>query len=295
MSLAVNTNQYARTFQDRSYKFAIKKRPTEPVVADDGLDTPYIPAIPEDTKIFNVNVRGKRGNIVQTYPAVEYDFVPNSLALDAGDMVHWQWTGSDYNPRRGCNDAEGGPPDPNDFVSSTNQNSRADRSNLVFLSSMAENAPMDYVSYDTYTDDDNVEDPLKNQYVAKVSNMKELLLNATPCPILEDECFEQVMRLSYLNQQSDSGALGLRRGRPCLTQQELDDIDNNQERENVSSIHRPSRLYSSTTNISFFLSFFLSLASAELRQDQRKTLPVLRCGSDEGVGGRQVRLHVLSK
>ena len=50
------------------------------------------------------------------------------------------------------------------------------------------------------------------------------------------------MRLSYLNQPTIR-TLGLRRGRPCLTQQELDDIDSNQERENVSSIHRPSRLY----------------------------------------------------
>ena len=232
--MAVNTNQYARTFQDRSYKFAIKKRPTEEIAADDAKDSAFSPAIAEDAKIFNVNVRGKRGNIVQTYPAVEYDFVPNSLALDVGDLVHFQWTGSDYNPRRGCNDAEGGPPDPNDFVSSSNDNSRADRNNLVFLSSMAENAPMDYISYPTYSDDDTTVDPLKQQYAAKVSNLKELLLNATPCPITESTCFDQVMKLSYLNQQSDTGALGLRRGRPCLSQEELDDINDQQERENVS-------------------------------------------------------------
>ena len=102
VSLAVNTNQYARTFQDRSYKFAIKKRPVEVQEADDSLDTPFTPVISEDVKIFNVNVRGKRGNIVQTYPAVEYDFVPNSLALDKGDMVHFQWTGSDckFQPKK---------------------------------------------------------------------------------------------------------------------------------------------------------------------------------------------------
>ena len=130
--------QYGRTFQDRSYVFAIRKYPTNP----GGV-------------IYNINVRGKRGNIVQTYPAVEYDFVPNRLSVATNvrllhaahallqclfcpflhsllfrlpfqDLIHFQWTGSDYNPRRGCNNAEGGPPDPNTADAARN-NPRADR------------------------------------------------------------------------------------------------------------------------------------------------------------------------
>lgn len=118
LSLSVNTNQYGRTFQDRSYVFFIRSRASKngaPGGNPKGSGT-----------IWNLNVRGKRGNIVDTFPAVEYDFVPQILSVTQGDQIHIQWTGSDYNPNRTPNAAEGGPQDP-----ANPGNYRADRSNMI--------------------------------------------------------------------------------------------------------------------------------------------------------------------
>jgi hypothetical protein len=110
-TLALDTAQTGRTFQDRSYMFRIIPRPA---------------GIPNDAKIYNLNVRGKRGNIVQTYPATEYDFVPTFLEVSKNDFVHFQWTGCDTNPAGNAGEGR----------------TSTDRSNIVQIADMSKNYPI---------------------------------------------------------------------------------------------------------------------------------------------------------
>jgi len=95
LRLAINTAQFGRTFQDRSHVFRLLPRPTgtriRPSVRGAGAPLDFFSGC---STLYNLNVRGKRGNIVQTFPAVEYDFYPNQLHVTTSDCVHVQWTGS---------------------------------------------------------------------------------------------------------------------------------------------------------------------------------------------------------
>jgi hypothetical protein len=113
LELATNTNQYGRTFQDRTHVFSLQSRPA---------------TIPDNQMIYNLNVKGKRGNIVQTYPATEYDFTPSPLLTGSSDMVHVQWTGNDNTDNNGNNNGEG-----------TNNE---DRHNIVQIAASGMDVPM---------------------------------------------------------------------------------------------------------------------------------------------------------
>jgi len=109
--LAMDTSQFGRTFQDRTHVFSIAPRP-------DGVS--------DVSRIINLNVRGKRGNIVQTYPATEYDFTPEILVVRVGDLIHFQWTGCDQNPAGNAGEGMSG----------------TDRSNIVQIPVMGASTPI---------------------------------------------------------------------------------------------------------------------------------------------------------
>ncbi|XP_046854923.1 protein DD3-3-like isoform X2 [Xenia sp. Carnegie-2017] len=111
LRLAINTAQFGRTFQDRSHLFKLMPRRT---------------GITNNDVIYNLNVRGKRGNIVQVYPAVEYDFIPKRLKITNTSLVHIQWTGSNRNPSN--NDGQG--------------TAGTDRNNMVEMQDPSVNYPL---------------------------------------------------------------------------------------------------------------------------------------------------------
>ena len=86
LELNVQTNQYGRTFQDRSHVFRVHQ------TDDDG-------------SIYDLSISGKRGNSVQVYPSVAYSFVPRDLFISKNDKINLHWTGSQTNNRR--NDGRG--------------------------------------------------------------------------------------------------------------------------------------------------------------------------------------------
>jgi len=122
LKLAINTAQFGRTFQDRTHSFYIRSRPA---------------LVAANTKVHNLQVRGKRGNIVQTFPSVEYDFAPNNLEIKADDVIHLQWTGSNtHNNGNPAGDGQAG--DAGEGTGGT------DRNNFVSTLSKGTNYPLPY-------------------------------------------------------------------------------------------------------------------------------------------------------
>ncbi|KAJ2998086.1 hypothetical protein HDV02_004911 [Globomyces sp. JEL0801] len=117
LRLNVNTAQFGRTFEDRTHVFQIRKRPANLTC---GIRKG------NDCKIVNLNVRGRRGNIQQTYPAVEYDFVPPVVKIGKNDFLHIQWTGSDANNQNNAGNGRTG----------------TDRSNIVVIGGLGKNKPL---------------------------------------------------------------------------------------------------------------------------------------------------------
>jgi len=118
VTLALNTDQYGRIFEDRSYTFYLKSRPSD-----------------VSSTIYNLNVRGKRGNIVQVYPSVEYDFVPTFLEIPEYSWVHFHWTGCDTNPNGNAGEGTEG----------------TDRHNIIQIRGEALNYPMTWDEYDDFS------------------------------------------------------------------------------------------------------------------------------------------------
>jgi hypothetical protein len=109
LSVAAATPMLGMVFQDRTWEFEIRRRPTT-----------------VQNRIHNLNVIGRRGNIVQTYPSVEYDFRPNELEMIEGEWLHPQWTGSDNNPANQAGEGR----------------DETDRSNIVQIAALTDNHPV---------------------------------------------------------------------------------------------------------------------------------------------------------
>jgi len=155
--LAINTAQTGRTFEDRSHVFNIMKKPSVPT--GNNVATAAMTAQIAAQNLLNVNVRGKRGNIVQTFPAVEYDFEPNDFNMEQGQCVHFQWGGSNtHNNGNPAGDGQAG--------DAGEGRGGSDRSNIMEMSALRNSYPMPYDQYTSFFDAVTCKRPMEDEVLS---------------------------------------------------------------------------------------------------------------------------------
>eukprot|EP01097_Dermamoeba_algensis_P004148 TRINITY_DN2754_c0_g1_i1.p1 TRINITY_DN2754_c0_g1~~TRINITY_DN2754_c0_g1_i1.p1 ORF type:complete len:481 (+),score=57.53 TRINITY_DN2754_c0_g1_i1:466-1908(+) len=140
VTLGTNGKAIGKTFEDRSFVFNIIPRPAEL----------------QDKTIYNLNVRGKRGNLVDIFPAMLYDYVPNPLLMYHDSLVHIQWSGSDYNPP--ARDLPG--------LAGT------DRHNFVQIENKGSNYPLPLSSWTIFS---HLSDPFKTSISIRLATANQTL------------------------------------------------------------------------------------------------------------------------
>ena len=83
LQLALNTAQLGRTFQDRTHVFLLIPRNN-------------LPEKHQHSHINYITSMGKRGNIVQTYPAMEYRFFPERVQATTDTVLCFVWSGKHH-------------------------------------------------------------------------------------------------------------------------------------------------------------------------------------------------------
>lgn len=165
--LAINTAQTGRTFSDRSHVFNIMKKLDPADATDDAAQTAQSQVAAQN--LLNVNVRGKRGNIVQTFPAVEYDFEPNDFYMEQGQCVHFQWGGSNtHNNGNPAGDGQAG--------DAGEGRGGSDRSNIMEMTALRNSYPMPYDQYEGQSFFDHVtcKRPMENS-ILEAEDVKIIL------------------------------------------------------------------------------------------------------------------------